>query len=297
VVWAAEASYASFGELAELIGRLAAETPARCARVRVVLERPPVQMRTLQDLPPVKDQELPALVAHQPGRFFRRNGAPLVTDAVWVGHRAARLARAVAIEEPLLEAIVAGAKAAGLALDAITPVECPDSVLLLPNAERAVRKRAQRTRVGRLSVAVAAAWLAAGLLVGGRLTLERRALARESTALAQPLSAVLAARRELREASATLLVIHEAERSRGRALAALAAVTSALPDSTVLTSFTWNAEGPGVLTGAARRAADIVARLERSADLPEPRLEGPVVREAVSGHDWERFTVVFGRHP
>src|SRR5881296_3297707 len=78
VTWTAEASYADAAELSDAIARLAAEAPERCRRLGVTLERPPVQVRTLADLPPVKQRELRALVAHQAGRFFRRNGHPLV---------------------------------------------------------------------------------------------------------------------------------------------------------------------------------------------------------------------------
>src|SRR5207245_9313185 len=80
-VWAGEAFYESPNDLAEVVARLAAAPAERCRRLRVTLERPPAQTRTLTDLPPVRDRELAALVANQAGRFFRRNGAALVTDA------------------------------------------------------------------------------------------------------------------------------------------------------------------------------------------------------------------------
>ncbi len=117
VTWTAEATYADVVELADAIARLAAEAPERCWRVAVRLERPPVQVRTLGDLPPVKSRELRALVAHQAGRFFRRNGHPLVTDATWLGEGPGRVAKVAAVEEPLVEAIAAGARAAGLWLE------------------------------------------------------------------------------------------------------------------------------------------------------------------------------------
>src|SRR6266511_6201537 len=63
---------------------LAAAPTERCRRLRVTLERPPAQTRTLTDLPPVRDRDLASLVANQAGRFFRRNGTALVTDATWV---------------------------------------------------------------------------------------------------------------------------------------------------------------------------------------------------------------------
>ncbi len=114
-------------------------------------------------------------------------------------------------------------------------------------------------------------------------------------ALRQPIAAVLAARRELRDAEATIAAMTAAERDRGRSMALLAGVTVALPDSSVLTSLTWTAGGAGVLAGAARRATDVVARLDRVGALGDVRLEGPVVRETIAGREWERFTVHFGR--
>src|SRR2546421_10810896 len=74
VTWAGEAGYAAVTELADSIARLAAEAPPGCGRLTVVLERPPAQLRTLPDLPPVKARHLAALVARQTGRFFRKNG-------------------------------------------------------------------------------------------------------------------------------------------------------------------------------------------------------------------------------
>ncbi len=73
VTWAGEASYANLAELADAIARLAAEPPRACRRLVVALDRPPVQLRTLTELPPVKPLHLAALVAQQARRFFRKN--------------------------------------------------------------------------------------------------------------------------------------------------------------------------------------------------------------------------------
>ena len=294
VRWSAEATYADLMELSDAIARLAAEPPRPCGRLAVALERPLVQLRTLTDLPPVKPQALAALVAHQAGRFFRKNGKPLTTDAVWVGNGAGRVARAAAVEEPVVEAIVAGARAAGLSVERIAPADEAAPLVLLPTSERAARQRAERQLMRRLRIGAASAWLAAGALFALRLAWERRSVERELTALGTPLSVVLTARRELREAEATVRAVTQAEQTRGRSLTVLAAIAAALPDSAVLTSFTWRPDGCGVMSGLARRAADVVARLERSSTVAGPRLEGPVVREASRGREWERFTVVFG---
>ena len=128
----------------------------------------------------------------------------------------------------------------------------------------------------------------------GRLVAERRAVERELVRLERPLTTVLAARRELRQAQAAMAAVAQTERERGRTFAFLAAITGALPDSAVVTALVWSADGRGVLSGAARRSAEVVAGLERASAIAAPRLDGPVVRETIAGREWERFTVVFG---
>ncbi len=248
--WAAEAAFATPGELADAIARLAAEAPRNGKRVRmtVALEPPLVQVRSLADLPPVKPADLATLVAAQSSRFFRRNGSALVTDATWeTNGDGPRVARAAAADEPWLEAIAAGARTAGGAL------------------------------------------YAARLVVGLRQT--KRELAR----LARPAAAVLAARRDLRDASALIETLNQAAAQREVVAARLGRISPALPDSAFLTSLTLDASGSGVLTGLARRAADVVARLEARGAVAHPRLDGPVLRERTAGRDWERFTILFGR--
>ena len=293
-VWAGEAAYDSPSDLVEVVGRLAAAPPERCRRLRVTLERPPAQTRTLTDLPPVRDRELAALVANQAGRFFRRNGAALVTDATWVTNSVGRVTHAAAVEEPLVLAIVAGAAEAGLLVESISAAGMSPQLQLLPTAERAVRARARRRTIVRLAIAACAAWLVAGVLFGVRLVIERRDVETQLAAADAPLAAMRDVRREMRTAEAMVLGLAEARHSRGQALATLARVNGAMPDSAVLTSYTWRADGSGVIAGAGRRAADVLAAVERNHVAPNPRIEGAIVREALGGHDWERFTIMFG---
>jgi len=294
VVWAGEATYDSTEDLAEVVARLAAEPTERCRRLQVTLERPPVQTRTLTDLPPVRDRELSALVANQAGRFFRRNGAPLVTDAVWVSNGTGRVAHAAAVEEQLLLAIVAGATQAGLRLERIAPADVGPHLQLLPTVERAARKRANRRLLARFAAATLLVWLVAAVLFGLRIAMERRAIDQELAAASAPLAALHGVRREMRSAEAMVRTVAESRASRGRAVATLARLNAALPDSAVITSYTWRADGSGVLAGSARHAANVVAAVERARALPTPRLEGAVMRETIAGRDWERFTILFG---
>src|SRR6266568_4634455 len=146
----------------------------------------------------------------------------------------------------------------------------------------------------RLVVVVCAAWLVAGLLFGIRLVIERRDVEAQLAAADAPFAALRDVRQEMRTAEAMVLGLTEARRSRGQALATLARVNGAIPDSAVLTSYTWRSDGSGVVAGAGRRAADVLAGVERAHTVSNPRIEGAIVREALGGHDWERFTIVFG---
>ncbi len=84
IVWAGSAPYASVDDLADVIGRLAAEAPVRPRRARVVLQREVVQLRTVTPAPPLRPSAARRYAAIETGRLFRTNGVPLVTDAVVV---------------------------------------------------------------------------------------------------------------------------------------------------------------------------------------------------------------------
>lgn len=297
-IWAGEATYESVADLTEIIARLAAAPTDRCRRLKVTLERPPAQTRTLADLPPVHERELVALVANQPGRFFRRNAAPLVTDAIWVTNGQGRVTHAAAVEEPLVLAVAAGAAQAGLVLESINAAGVSPQLQLLPTAERIVRARARRRALIRLAVAASGVWLVAALSFALRLGIERRHVDRELAAADAPLNALTDVKREMRTAEAMVVSLANARRSREQALAALARINGAVPDSAVVTSYTWRADGTGVVAGSARRAADVLAAFDRTHAVANPRLDGAVVREAVAGREWERFTIIFGaRNP
>lgn len=296
-VWAAEAAYETNEDLTDVIARLAAAPAERCRRLRVTLERPPAQTRTLTDLPSVRERDLTALVANQAGRFFRRNGAPLVTDAIWVTSGQARVTQAAAVAEPLVLAVLAGAAQAGLTVESISAAGVSPELQLLPSAERAVRAGARRRALTRLAVAVWCIWLLAAVSFAVRLTVETRHVDRELAAAAVPLNALRDVKREMRAAEAMVLELANARRSRGEALATLARINAAVPDSAVMTSYTWRADSSGIVAGSARRAVDVLAAIERARAVPNPRLDGAVVREATPGREWERLTIIFGTIP
>jgi hypothetical protein len=301
LVWAGSAVFESPDDLREAIAQLAGEEslPVRLAGLRVKLETPLVQLRTLEHLPPVRDAALKALVAQQAGRFFRKNGKPLITDAAWMqrerGHDA--VAQAAAVEEPWIEAIAAGARAAGLVLEEIHPTH--DGVTLrklslVSPAELARRRRMELLALRRLAIVAGLLWMIAAGAFAIRVQRAQGQVERRLAALKAPLEAVAAARRELAGATRMVETIEETQRNRGRMLLSLAAITRALPDSSYLTSLTLD-EHEGTATGLSRQAAAIVAALEKDATLAGPRLTGPVVREVSDGRELERFSLSFVR--
>lgn len=296
--WAAEIEAATPAEVADAIARLAAEPslPGRVRGVAVQLAPPAVQYRRLHGLPPVRSSALRSLVALQAGRFFRQNGSPLLTNAIWIARERGE-AWAAAAEARWIEAAAEGARAVGLAVvsvqtDAAPAGRCLD---LLPPVEQRRLRRAGWVRARRLAIVALALWGAVPVIWAARLLRERRLLTAEVAQLKAPAQAALKARR----AEVALVAIMDALRAagarRGDALSRLAATAAALPDSAWLTSFEDDGKGNGVLTGAAPRAAAVMAALERAGALSGPRLDGAAVRQASPAGPREGFTIRFGR--
>jgi hypothetical protein len=300
VLWAGSAPFTTPEELEEAVSQLAAQEalPARPAGLRVELEAPLSQVRTLQGLPPLRAGQLRGLVATQAGRFFRRNGKPLVTDACWSGRDGRRkgIAVAAAGEEHWIEAVIGGARCAGLSVETLGPAAVPQGVWLdlTPPAERRRRREEARLSIRRLALAACLAWAAAAAVFGLRLRGERLAVDRELARLEQPATAVAAARRSLSEAARLVETLDRAERDRVRLLAQFAALTAALPDSAFLTAFALDDAGRGEMSIVARRSSEVFAALDRADAGASPRLGGALVRETIGGREWERFTVAFG---
>lgn len=308
VAWAGEAAFGDADQLSAAIGALVVEAPVlRCAgAVEVVVEPPLVQLRTLNDLPPVRTRALAAIVAHQSGRFFRKNGKPLVTDAVWIGGQRLLwprrpgpppVARAAAIEAPWVEAIVKGARDAKLPIPTISPGStagepCMD---LMTPAERVARRRQARGLTRRLAAVAVALWLGVGALYLVRLITTRHGLDIEVARLRKASEAVIAARRTVHETDAMVRTVDGQAAERGALLRTMGAILTALPDSAYLTSLELDQSGSGMLTGVARRAANVMASLDRTGAAPGARLEGAPLPESSNGPRVERLTVRFGQ--
>lgn len=122
IVWAGSTAYTSPAELTDAIARLAGESGCVARTTRVVLARDVVQLRTILPAPPLKPSAARRYLALEAARLFRKNGAPLVTDAVAMPTAEKGLALfAAAAPQPLLDAIIDGCKQAGLRVQALAP--------------------------------------------------------------------------------------------------------------------------------------------------------------------------------
>jgi len=120
--WAGAASYDGPAELSDVIARLAGDCGAPVRTARIALERDVVQLRTIVPAPPLKNAAVGRYVALEARRLFRKNGVPLVTDAVIVtAPGQGRVLFAAAGPEPLLTAVLAGCAQAGLHVAALAP--------------------------------------------------------------------------------------------------------------------------------------------------------------------------------
>jgi hypothetical protein len=123
IEWSAEALLFDNESLSDVLAALLTKTPARRwprPILNVAVGPSAAQTRLLRDLPPLKDAgTLAALVRANAGRFFLKNGVPLVTTGVAL--RQAGTAWASAIEKPVCDAILVACRRQGLRVRAVVP--------------------------------------------------------------------------------------------------------------------------------------------------------------------------------
>jgi hypothetical protein len=297
--WSAALHFEAETDLTEAMASLATAIARERLprRLMVVVELPLVQRRLLTDLPPVRQAELNRLVARAAPRFFRQNGHPLVSAAVWdeASSPARRLATAVALDGILAEAIVAGAERAGLRLEDILPDGGNPDLSLLPRAEHERRRRSGWQGLTRLAALVALLWLVVIALARLQLRLETRQVEAELVRLQPPRQALVGARQAMDSAGDLLTALDLAEAGRTRLATRLAALVRALPDSTFLTALTLDTAGVGRASGRTQGVGRLVSALEAAPGLGTVRLEGATVRDTIAGGVWERFSLQLGR--
>lgn len=296
VLWSGQIEYQDQHDLSEAIAGLVSEpslvNPGK--RMLVELQRPVVQLRTLNDIPPVRPRHLRALVEQQGQRYFRKNGSPLVVDAMREAGRRAGV-KAAATDESLVAAIAAGAKAGGFRLEDVRPAEWPGlrlSLLLKEDRER--RQRLAQLSLRRLGIGVILLWLGAIAVGVGSHVTQRRAVARELAALSQPVAAFREARRQQLLTRETIAVLDQEEAGRSRLVAMLSAIAAAMPDSSFLSSVSMEADGTGRIAGYAKRGSEVLARLDAAQAVVAPDLENQRSRQQIGGREMESFSIRFG---
>ncbi|MDH4131512.1 MAG: hypothetical protein OEV95_06865 [Gemmatimonadota bacterium] len=249
--WTMQRAFAAPVELTQILAELvqACREHHRVRALRVEVGAALLQRRTLSDLPPVRPAALRELVARSGPRYFRQNGHSLTTDAIWLrgGAGGRGSARAVAMDEVLAEAIVAGARAAPVRLLDIVPGEDGCGLSLLPATERARRHRGTMLSLARLGTAVAALWVVTLLIVLALLSRRERAVGSELARLAAARSAIVEARRQVHQAAAMVEAIGRAERRRTVVLSRLADTVLVLPKQVVLREAMVPVDGPLLL--------------------------------------------------
>lgn len=316
-VWAAESSYGNEADLAEALASLAASRPRGTRTLSVALGASLVTVKSVQGLPPLKARDLAAHVQLKSRRYFLQNGIPLVTGVAERPTNDPASVLAAAVETPLVEAVVAGTRQAGLDCRAIVPAVLlpapPDSVLpgndglRLAYAAATTRRypialtteswrhdqRSRQLRLTRRLALIAAISLGFGLvaqIAGPAWRLQRDS--RELTGLRDALTSALAVRADLDAVTEALRVTTREQAERSRTARLLADLAPALPDSVFLTGLELRGD-TGTVNGYAAHAATAVAAMQRVSGVERAALEGAVVRDMVGDAERERFTVRF----
>ena len=372
--WAGRAEYAGRADLTDALARLVAECAEKPSRVRVVLERGLVQLRSIAPAPPLGAQAVAAYVALEAPRLFRNGSGPLLTDAALLGAAGGRALWAGAADDATVRSVVDGCRQAGLALDAVGPAadvlpaalaaaptggsfaipngaatevldvaggrtvrsrlasggqgaapawtpplaalggEAPrfaaayaaavvrPRLLFLPREAREARRIRAARRLRWLAAAAVGLWLLAGAAYAARLGAAARAAERELAAMGAAVDSALAVRRDLGAAIGVVETVAAAQRSRSRHLQLLAALTRALPDSSVVVALRVAPDSTVRISGYAASAALVLARVEQVEGLRGARLEGSVTRELVGAgtpqqRSWDRFALVARLEP
>jgi hypothetical protein len=235
------------------------------------------------------------------------------------------LALLAAAAEPLVAAVAEGLRAAGLKLCALAPAadfvppgatgdgqaleRLPNggslksayaaaagrlpALGLFPEPLRAAGRRGRRAAAVRvLALGISCTALAAACYVAS-LSRQRRSAEAELERSSRAVERALAVRRDLDAATEALAFLSRAEAGRPRLAKLLADLTGALPDSAFIAFLRVDAERRGTLVGYAPAAGRVVTALERVAAVEAPALDGPVMRDALGGREWDRFTIRF----
>lgn len=279
VEWRAACSIPDRAALEEALGALASAEgwkPVRRARVQLDgVEL--VQERHLRDLPPLPVSSISDIVALQQSRFFRRNGAPLVT-AVRRLHLddEGSVIHAVAADEEFLEAVHRGLRTTGIRQ--VTVVHEGSGLELQAPSFTAEQKKARHRHRRALLAAGVALWITAGAIHAGRLVAAERTLKQRMTEFEEAERAIAAARRRM-AAAATMVAIVDSARVRAPGIALMTGrLVGALPDAAWIRSLMLR-EDKGELATKGASAGVLRARLAPVTGVTDLVVEGASAAE------------------
>ncbi len=220
------------------------------------------QVRRLEDLPPVREEKLPSLVALQMRRLFRRADRTLTCGARWLT-REEGTGIAVAVPEQILEAVAAGADEAGVEVTSIVMEVDGLLVPLAPPSLATRQRRRERTRTAAGAGLAAAAWVfAAGVYVQD-LDADRRALTTQAEQLAAPLAEMDRAGTPLSRVAAIEEGLSPLMSARWRPLEVWVQLAHALPADAELERLTLVREGEHRADGLAADPLGVLQALDR----------------------------------
>ncbi len=227
----------------------------------------------------------------------------------------------VAAPEPVLEAIVTGAAAAGLDVTAASHASLwlvrghaqalvlsaspgieflfacaaasasAPSLSLLPATIVHSRRQALRRSRNRWALAAAVSAVSAIGSYLGALEHQAQRATRELARLQTSVAHAGAIRRDLDQANAALAFLELGAGRPTQRVGVLASLTRALPAGAFLSSFRVDGSGRVTLSVFAPRAAAVLSNLD-NAGLGRAVLEGSITREIVSGREYDRFRAV-----
>lgn len=296
--WVESVPYETSDELRDAVIRVGESSrPHRGSKqVLVSIDGSLIQQRTLTDLPPVAPRALRALVARGTSRFFRQNGHPLVSGAIWSASEtgSGRTATAAAIDGVLAQAIVDGVARSGLRVEDIIPDPGPSELSLLPESERARQQQSEWRQVGRMAVATGLLWLIVIAGLAMRLWFESRRVESELRQLAEPRTALIKARQAIEEATAMVSAVSESQAQRQKVAGWVWQLTRAMPDSAFIEELTMGANGAGIIKGRAASAAGVVTMVQAIPGIGTGTVQmtGTAGPDGTSG--WQGFTLTLG---
>jgi hypothetical protein len=294
----AETAYETCEDLLRAVEGLAGGLPGSSGhsrtKLRIVLYPPVVQTRVLDDLPLLRQSDLRALVAEQAPQFFRGRRESLITNACWVSARGKKIARVAAAERSMLQTLIKAARDSGFVLETVGTRIDGLWLELLPEEERIKSRQSALRRLGMQAGLISVIWFASAgwYLVG--LRMQQGRLDRELSRLRPATVALNRLDQDARAASKMIKAVQASREDRTRILLELHSVVLALPDSAYLTTLSFSVEGPGSMTGLARRPFEVLGTLRSQGTLIDPQLRKATPHIASAQVPWGEFTIQFG---